>query len=480
MQESKKFALDVSITFIASVISMLFGFVITVLLGRYLGAGDLGLYRMVSTIYGIAMLFAAIGIPVAIIKYVAEYKGDRNKTNSIVSAGVITSLLLGIGFSVLFYLSSGIFEEIFKMSGLAGLLKILSPVFPFALVGGILLGMLNGLREMKKYGTAMIIQSVLMMVISILLIYFGFGVAGVVIGVVLASVGWCLYLLLITREYFEITFEEYADNTKNMLVFGAQIFGANAINMINYQADIILIGYFLTATDVGYYAVAVGLSKFFWIIPQAVQSITYPATSEYWSKNNHSALQLMIDKSMKYTACVLLPIGLGVGFFAKEIITLIFGDGFVHAVLPLQILIVGTVVFGLIKSVGSSVTGMGRPDIALKLVCISATTNVVLNVLLIPIYGIAGAAVATTVSLFIGSLLGIFVTVKMLNIKIDLKWYTKISGMTLLTILIFIYYKHINVYLLGATLVCIFVLVIITNLLTDEDRTYFIRLMRKN
>lgn len=150
MTESKKFAFDVSITFIASMITMLFGFVITVLLGRYLGAGDLGLYRMVSTIYGIAMLFAAIGIPAAIIKYVAEYKGDRNKTNSIVSAGVITSLFLGIGFSVLFYLSSGIFEEIFNMPELAGLLKILSPVFPFALVGGVLLGMLNGLREMKK------------------------------------------------------------------------------------------------------------------------------------------------------------------------------------------------------------------------------------------------------------------------------------------------------------------------------------------
>jgi len=480
MTESKKFAFDVGITFVASMVAMLFGFVITVLLGRYLGAGDLGLYRMVSTIYGIAMLFAAIGIPVAIIKYVAEYKGDRNKTNSIVSAGVITSLLLGIGFSVLFYLSSGIFEEIFKMPGLAGLLKILSPVFPFALVGGVLLGMLNGLREMKKYGTAMIIQSILMMVVSILLIYFGFGVAGVVIGVVLASVGWCLYLLLITRNYFKITFEGYADNTKEMLVFGAQIFGANAINMINYQADIIMIGYFLTVTDVGYYAVAVGLSKFFWIIPQAVQSITYPATSEYWSKNNHSALQLMIDKSMKYTACLLLPIGLGVGFFATNIITLIFGDGFVHAVLPLQILIVGTVVFGLIKSVGTSVTGMGRPDIALKLVCISATTNIVLNILLIPNYGITGAAMATATSLIIGSLLGIFVTVRMSNVKIDLKWYAKISGMALISILIFIYLKHVNIYFVGILLVCIFVFLIITKLLDDEDRDYFMRLIRRN
>ena len=88
--------------------------------------------------------------------------------------------------------------------------------------------------------------------------------------------------------------------------------------MINYRADTILIGYFLTDTDVGYYTVAVSLSRFFWIIPQTIQTITYPATSDYSANNNHSALQTMTDKSMKYTACILLPIGLGVRFFCER------------------------------------------------------------------------------------------------------------------------------------------------------------------
>ena len=63
MQPHKKFAFDVGITFFASVVAMPLGFIITILLGRYLGAGDLGLYRMTPTPYGIAMLVAAIGIP---------------------------------------------------------------------------------------------------------------------------------------------------------------------------------------------------------------------------------------------------------------------------------------------------------------------------------------------------------------------------------------------------------------------------------
>ena len=123
MHPSKKFAFDVGITFLASIVSLPLGFVITVALGRYLGAGDLGLFRMTLTIYGLAMLVAAIGIPAAMIKYVAEFKEDRIKFNQIVSSGVITSLFLGIGFIALFYFSSGLFAVIFNMPGLSGLIN---------------------------------------------------------------------------------------------------------------------------------------------------------------------------------------------------------------------------------------------------------------------------------------------------------------------------------------------------------------------
>ena len=62
MQPSKKFAFDIGITFLSSAVTLPLCFVITVVLEKYLGAGDLGLYRMTLTLYGIAMLVAAIGI----------------------------------------------------------------------------------------------------------------------------------------------------------------------------------------------------------------------------------------------------------------------------------------------------------------------------------------------------------------------------------------------------------------------------------
>ncbi|MBA7620194.1 lipid II flippase MurJ [subsurface metagenome] len=250
--------------------------------------------------------------------------------------------------------------------------------------------------------------------------------------------------------------------------------------MINYQADIVLIGYFLTATDVGYYAVAVGLSRFFWIIPQAIQRITYPATSEYWAKNNHSALQTMIDKSMKYTTCVLLPIGLGVGFFAKDIITIIFGEGFSYVVLPLQILIVGTIFLGVFKSIGGVLSGLGRPDLSLNIHLVAAVTNVILNIVLVPYFGISGAALATSVSFMIITIIGICLVFKLTRMRISIKWYSSTFALTLLLIALFlIFWKCVNIYLLGLSILSIQISMIFKFMISEEDKIMIKSLIRE-
>jgi len=238
-----------------------------------------------------------------------------------------------------------------------------------------------------------------------------------------------------------------------------------------------LIGFFLTANDIGLYSVAVGFSTFFWIIPNAIQTVTYPATSEYWAKNDHVAMQKMMDKSMKYTACVLFPIGLGAGFFAEDIVTIVFGGEFVNAALSLQILIVGTVILGIVKAIGGSIAGVGRPDIGLKIVGIAAIINIILNVLLIPYFGIIGAAIATAISLSLVGFLGLLLTIKIVKVKIDFKWFAKIIGITFLAILVFMYVEFVNKYLLGMTILFIYVLILIMLLLTKEDRIYFKELL---
>ena len=252
------------------------------------------------------------------------------------------------------------------------------------------------------------------------------------------------------------------------------MFGANFINMINLQADTVFVGYFLTAADVGYYSAATGLSKFFWVVPQAIQTISYPATSDYWAKRDIWGLQKMLDKSLKYTALALMPAGLAISLFAEDIVVMIYGTGFSQSALPLQILLAGTVIFGIgCTSIGGSLAGANRPDLSLKAAGISATANVILNVILIQEFGIIGASMAAAISLIIMASLFSIMTVRTLSVKLDFKWLLMAVITALLGIAAFIIgsasINDVNKYILGGAVLIIFTIILFKIVLNKED-----------
>ncbi|GAH62278.1 unnamed protein product, partial [marine sediment metagenome] len=181
-KSTEKFVSDIGITFIATAIQTALAFVVTVFLGRWVGAEDLGLYRLVLTVYGLTILLAGIGIPSTIIKFSAEFKNNKEKINEFISSSIIVLFLLGIIFSLLLYLLSGLIARLFDVTQLAGLIRILSIIYPFSLVNNILLSLLNGLREMKKFAIVIICRGSFTVLFTVILLYLNFKARGAVIG----------------------------------------------------------------------------------------------------------------------------------------------------------------------------------------------------------------------------------------------------------------------------------------------------------
>jgi O-antigen/teichoic acid export membrane protein len=331
---------------------------------------------------------------------------------------------------------------------------------------------------MKTFAYLMVLQSLLMTLFIVAFVWSGFGVEGAVWGIVLSVVGGCIFGLYSSRKFLHLALHGLLQGAKRLVSFGSQVFVADALGLILLYTDIILIGYFLATEDVGYYSVAVSLSTFFLLVPQAIQRITFPATSGYWSQNNRQALSNMIDKSMKYAACLLLPLGLGVGFFARDIITGVFGQEFIHAAWPLCVLLIARVITGSTNvPIGLSFSGVGRPDIPLKLAVITAGANVGLNILLIPRWGILGAAIATTVSLLLGVIIFLALMPRILGVRIDIKWFTRAFGLACIGIALFLAgIRLMNPYVVGGVILSGYMVFVLSVLLTREDRAIFMSL----
>jgi O-antigen/teichoic acid export membrane protein len=183
----------------------------------------------------------------------------------------------------------------------------------------------------------------------------------------------------------------------------------------------------------------------------------------------------MTDKTIKYCTIVLLFWGLGMGFYAKEIIIMLFKENFVNSVLPLQILLVGTVIRGCIHvPIGGSLSGIGRPDLSLKISIFMITVNIILDVLLIPGFGIIGAAIATSISLILGAFINLYFVIKKMHIKIDIKWYLKLLILTFFFLVLFKYgIIFINAFLLGFIILFMYLILIFIIFLEQEDKDLF-------
>jgi len=470
----KIFIFDTSWVFISQVITIAAGFLISVILGKFFGAATFGLFTMTLTIYTVASLVGEIGVPTAIVKYVAEFKEDKDKLNIFVSCGVINSAVFGAIVGSILFVFSGVLASIFNMSELTELIRIIAFALPFLVVNDTLLGLLNGLREMKAYSFRNIIRAILLIGFVILFIYFGLGIKGAVLALLFSEIGTLFLLIFISRNYFNFIIQDYVKTTKEIVKFGSQLFLANAIYMVNIYTDTLLVGYFLTDKDVGIYAIAIAFSKSFLVIPGAISTVVYPVISEYNNKGQYKAIEVLINKSIKYSLVILSTLGILIIFFSEDIILLLFKPEFLLAITPLTILISGMIFFGAVSSVGTAFSGIGRPDLNFKLNIPVLFVNLGIDVVLIPIFGITGAAIGTAISLLLLTILSIIAFKRLLNVKIDILWHTKITATIVLVIVTFFVFKNdVNSYLLSGILFGIYIMTVIKFLFTKKDIEYF-------
>jgi len=331
---------------------------------------------------------------------------------------------------------------------------------------------------MKYYAFIGILRASLALAFILALLIIGLGVEGAILGTVFAIIVTVSGAMVLMKRFVHFTFSDYKKNTKMLASFGSRLVGANMIGQIYYYVDTLMIGYFLTSTDVGYYAVAISLSRFFWLVPRAMATVAYPAISEYWAKDNHQAINKLVDKATKYSACILVFAGMSVIFFAEDIITFLFTPEFLPAVLPLTILIIGTVTSGILRSIGGIFASVGKVNLVLKISAIGAVGDIILNIALIPIYGIIGAATATTASYVLNVGISLYFLRKVLAIKLDASWYTKMAMLIGMSVIIFYGLGFLNHYLASSIALLLYAVVVIVYLLTKEDRDHFVSIVK--
>lgn len=375
-----------------------------VIIAIFLGSATGGIYFLSASIVLIAQSVAIFGLPMAVIRFTAIFKGRGDESR--IKGCIYSSLLLGILLSSLVTLSllltsNFLAQTIFHKPDIDFILKYLSLSIPLVSISSILSRATRAFKGMKyEVYSLYLAEPFTKIFLALLFLQKGWGIKGVII----AYITSCLVGTLLSTYYTIKTFSNWHKEIipvfqfKKIISFAFPSLLIGFLSTLMIRIDILSLGYLSSAKEVGIYNIATKIAYIITLIFLSFNSIFSPIISELYSKNEHAKLNDLFKVQSRWIFTVSLPIALLLILFAAPILNLI-GQEFAEGYLCLTVLSTAMILISFMASVEIMLVYSGKVYLNLLNSISACILNVILNFLLIPRFGMLGAAISTGISL---------------------------------------------------------------------------------
>jgi O-antigen/teichoic acid export membrane protein len=397
-------------SFLIKILAAALAFFTQVILARHMGVEQFGIFAYVTSWLVILVLLCKLGLDTSMVRFVAAYKatGEWGLLKGILKASnrltITSSLIVSFAGIVFVQLIGSRISEDLKSTAFIGCL-----VLPFMALIQVRQALLRALRHVvKAILPEFIIQpaTLLILVLISMIIYskqhdyplkldanviMVFDLAAFILTFIIIT--WWVKIS-IKRETRDVQEES---RMNEWIAVTMPLLMMSWFNLINYRADVLMIGIMIDTTQAGIYSVSVKLANFLVWGLNAVNVIAAPLIAQLYSQKNKRELQRMVSISAAFISIYTIPAVVVMLVWGRQIIS-IFGDDFADAYNPLVLLAISQGVNALVGSVGYLLTMTGYQRDAATVIGIAAIFNIILNLILIPKYGIQGAAIASASS----------------------------------------------------------------------------------
>lgn len=404
MSEYKLFAQRVGLVGITNAIISLHGLILIPVLTKTLGASGYGTWAQIIVTISLITPIAMLGLPSAMVRFLAAEK-DKKEIQEGVYSVLFAILFFGLIFSLLVYaLSNPIAVTIIRDASATPLIKIASIIVLAGALDGATLQFFLTFGQMKKYSALTLLQTFGEVCLVALAVFYGSGLLGAVVSLLTSRIIVFLisFSLVISKIGFAIpTFTQIKSRLKPYLLFGLPMVPAVISAWVINMSDRYIIGYFMGSTPVGIYAAAYGVGSVILMFYSPISTVLYPTISKLWEDDKLEDVRTHLKYTFKYFLMIAIPSAFGLTVLARQILIILSTSEFVSSgVLVLSISAFSTVLYG-----GSSILGhvfvlIKKTKYIAYLLAIAAVTNIILNIILVPLIGILGAAIGTLFAFF--------------------------------------------------------------------------------
>lgn len=398
-----------SAAFAVKVVAALLSLALNVALARLLDPHGLGLYLLALTVMTVGATLGKIGLPNALMRHTASSAAvsDWGAVKGVYHQGMTLAAIFSTLVAVLICaLAPFGAERLFSNPELTSPFRWMSlAVVPFAI--SFLFAQL--LKGRKHTAEGLLVESVLIpgfCILGVMLLAPRWGVAGAAWAyagacALAASIGFILW----RRANPDMGTVKAAFDRRDLLKSSIPLFWMNCLQLVTQCASTLMLGAWRSSSEVGIFGVANRTAVLTSFVLIAVNSIAAPKFAALYREGNLGGLERTARHSATLMALFAGPLLL-VMLIAPTWILSFFGPAFREGATVLRILALGQFVNVITGSVGYVLMMSGHETTMRNVVGVCAVVNLALNILLIPTWGILGAAVATSAGISIQNLIG--------------------------------------------------------------------------
>jgi O-antigen/teichoic acid export membrane protein len=386
----------------ATIILVGLQFLTRVVVTRNVSGDQWGEFNLGLALANFLALVAAFGIPTATARSLA-FEETYDARMALIRKALYVSLPVAVASSVLVYLLADQLASVFHAPELGDVFRLFSVSVGLTMLSNVLVGIFQGLERAEP--NAIFIQIVnpsLFFLFTAIFVFAHWGFVGVLVGYTLSWVGAFAALALyssrrlpaLLRSVSSESFTGDATGRVSFVSLSVTLFGVATLAYLTSYADTILLGIFRPEDLVGQYSSAMNLTRLLLVGTGTVTFVYLPVTSRLRREQNYDGLRHTYVTVTRWMALLTLPFTFLFFFDPMFSLAFTFGPNQVGGSTALQILVLANTVAILLGPSTATLGGLGGTRSVLRFTVVSTVANFALCFLLIPPYGMIGAAIA--------------------------------------------------------------------------------------
>lgn len=439
-----------SVSLTGTMVARAFAMATQVLMARFLGAADFGLYAIGWTLIRILESVNTLGLATGVIYFGADYqRSDPSRFKGVLRQSIILASLTGftIG-AVLFLMAPTLAEHLFRKPEAAPVIRAFAPAFPLYAVAFVGDGMTR-LSQRMQYSAYSNIGSMAFALIAFCVLFMlGWGLRGAVIATVGGIAVGALMSMYFIRRLFPAAFAKEIPSEwpgKEILAFSIPVaLGGLAVSLLAF-IDRLFVASFCSSTETGIYQAAAQLPIMLAIIFGAFDNIFSPMVADLHARREGRRLAELYRVCAKWRVYASVPFLMIMLFAPAELIRSVYGKAYAEGALPLAILSVGQLSGVIVGNSQTMLTLTGRQRTVVAITLVTLLLDVGLNFVLVPRYGLVGAASAAALAALAFNVSTASAVIRHAPVSpFDLR-YVKSLGAALFTCVVLYMLRHLEI-----------------------------------